>query len=183
MIADRQDDELVRATLAGEREAFDELVERYQGKIYNVALRVTGDREDALDATQNAFVNAYDHLDRFDDRYRFFSWIYRIGLNEALRLVRDRREVSLPAAELESPRAGPESRAHGSETAVAIREVLLQLTPELRAVIVLRHFHGLSYSEMAEIVGVPVKTVKSRLFSARRALRLQLTDRGLAPGE
>jgi len=179
---ERADDELVRAALAGERQAFDELVERYQAKIYNVALRVTGRREDALDATQNAFLNAYDHLDQFDSSYRFFSWIYRIGLNESLRLVRDRREVPLPEVELPSPNASPESRAHGHETAMVIREVLMRLSPELRAVIVLRHLHGLSYAEMSEVVGVPVKTVKSRLFSARQELRIRLAERGFAPG-
>lgn len=182
MTQERPDEELVRATLAGEREAFDVLVERYQGKIYNVALRVTGQREDALDATQNAFLNAYDHLNRFDSKFRFFSWIYRIGLNEALRIVRDRREASLPDAELPSGKAGPESKVRGHETGMAIRAALMSLSPDLRAVVVLRHFHGLSYAEMAEIVGAPVKTVKSRLFSARRELRLQLANRGLAPG-
>lgn len=180
---ERSDDELVRATLAGEREAFDVLVERYQGKIYNVALGITGRPEDALDVTQNAFLNAYDHLDRFDDSYRFFSWIYRIGLNEALRLIRDRRESSLPDMDLPSPSAGPETTMRGREAGRAIREELLELSPDLRAVIVLRHFHGLSYAEMAEVVGVPEKTVKSRLFSARRELRTRLTHRGLAPGE
>ena len=181
MKTERSDDELVRATLGGEREAFDELVERYQGKIYNVALSVTGRREDALDATQNAFLNAYDHLDRFNSEYRFFSWIYRIGLNESLRLLRDRRESSLEETDLPSPKAGPERQVEGRETGRAIRRALMQLAPDLRAVIVLRHFHGLSYAEMAEVVGVPPKTVKSRLFTARRELRHRLTERGLAP--
>ena len=182
MTPERPDDELVRATLEGEREAFDELVERYQGKIYNVALSITGRREDALDATQNAFLNAYDHLDRFDSGFRFFSWIYRIGLNESLRLVRDRRESPLEETNLPSPKAGPERTAEGRETGRAIRRALMRLSPELRAVIVLRHFHGLSYAEMAKVVGVPAKTVKSRLFTARRELRRSLAERGLAPG-
>jgi RNA polymerase sigma-70 factor (ECF subfamily) len=172
----------VRATLGGEREAFDQLVERYQGKIYNVALSITGRREDALDATQNAFLNAYDKLDRFDSEYRFFSWIYRIGLNESLRLVRDRKEGSVPETGLPSPQAGPESTVRGREAGRVIRRALMQLSPDLRAVIVLRHFHGLSYAEMAAVIGVPAKTVKSRLFSARQQLRRSLTEEGLAPG-
>ncbi|MGB5890005.1 MAG: sigma-70 family RNA polymerase sigma factor, partial [Thermoanaerobaculia bacterium] len=99
-----RDSELVQAVLEGNSEAFDELAERYGGKLYNAALRVTGNPEDALDATQNALLKAYDNLASFDPSYRFFSWIYRIQMNEALNLVHKRRRyVGLPS-EMPAPK-------------------------------------------------------------------------------
>lgn len=175
------DSELVQAALEGKREAFEELAERYSGKLYNAALRITGTPEDALDATQNALLKAYDNLSSFDPSYRFYTWIYRIQMNEALNLVHKRRRfVSLPSEMPAPTQATPEREVLGRETGSAIETALLELTPDYRAVVVLRHFHGLSYEEMAEILGVPAKTVKSRLFTARRELRQKLSDRGFA---
>lgn len=176
-----RDSELVQAVLDGNSEAFDELAERYGGKLYNAALRVTGNPEDALDATQNALLKAYDKLASFDPSYRFFSWIYRIQLNEALNLVHKRRRyVSLPS-EMPAPTpATPEREYLDHETGSAIEAALLELKPDHRAVVVLRHFHGFSYEEIAAILGLPAKTVKSRLFTARRELRQKLSDRGFA---
>ena len=176
-----RDGELVQAALEGNSEAFDELAERYSGKLYNAALRVTGNPEDALDATQNALLKAYDNLASFDPSYRFFSWIYRIQLNEALNLVHKRRRyVGLPSEMPAPTQATPEREYLDRETGSAIETALLELTPDYRAVVVLRHFHGFSYEEMAEILSVPAKTVKSRLFTARRALRQKLSDKGIA---
>jgi RNA polymerase sigma-70 factor (ECF subfamily) len=175
----RDDRELVAATLAGDQFAFDELVERYQGKIYNLALGVTGNSEDAMDATQGAFLKVYQNLSRFDPAHRLFSWIYRISLNEALNIVNRRRRFSPLDPELASGAAGPEERSCGRETGRAIRETLVELKPDLRVTVVLRHLHGLSYSEMSDVIGVPAKTVKSRLFAARRELRQKLLAKGL----
>lgn len=176
-----RDRELVQAVLEGNSEAFDELAERYGGKLYNAALRVTGNPEDALDATQNALLKAYDNLASFDPSYRFFTWIYRIQMNEALNLVyKRRRYVGLPSEMPAPTQANPEREYLDRETGSAIETALLELTPDYRAVVVLRHFHGFSYEEMAEILDVPAKTVKSRLFTARRELRRQLSERGFA---
>jgi RNA polymerase sigma-70 factor (ECF subfamily) len=175
-----QDNDLVRACLAGSPEAFDELVDRYQMKIYNLALRITGNSEDAMDVTQETFLKAWDNLQRFDPAHRFFSWIYRIGTNEALNLVRGRKPESELAAEPAAPAPGPESRAQGRQTGRRIREGIASLSPDYRAVVVLRHFHGLSYEEMSEVIGISVGKVKSRLFSARKLLREHLTAEGLA---
>ncbi len=176
-----RDRELVQAVLEGNSEAFDELAERYGGKLYNAALRVTGNPEDALDAAQNALLKAFDKLASFDPSYRFFTWIYRIQMNEALNLVyKRRRYVGLPSEMPAPTQANPEREYLDRETGSAIETALLELTPDYRAVVVLRHFHGFSYEEMAEILDVPAKTVKSRLFTARRELRRQLSERGFA---
>jgi RNA polymerase sigma-70 factor (ECF subfamily) len=172
------DNELVQATLAGDGQAYEELVARYEAPVYNVALRITGNIEDAMDATQAAFLKAFDHLSAFDSKHRFFSWIYRIGLNEALSLVKVRRRFIDLDHEPPQREADPERRCRASEAGRGIEEALADLKPDYRAVIVLRHLQGLSYDEIAEVTGVPAKTVKSRLFTARRALRLELTRRG-----
>jgi RNA polymerase sigma-70 factor (ECF subfamily) len=139
---------LVKRVLDGDERSFSTLVERYQGVLFNLALRTVGDFDEAQDVTQTAFVKAYRNLRSFDPRHRFFSWIYRITLNEsdALELIdRDERRHLL-------------DRAIGD-------------LPELyRRVVELRHRSELSYREIAEALDIPEKTVKSRLFSARRRL-------------
>ena len=166
---DEDDATLIRRVLDGETAAFEVLVERYQRVLYTVALRMLGNRDDAKDATQTAFVRAYERLASFDEQYRFFSWIYRILVNECLNVIRGRR----PEDELTPVLAtsgGPFESAVSSERQAQVQAALLQLTPEYRAVVVLRHFAGLSYDEMADALGVPAKTVKSRLYSGRQRL-------------
>jgi RNA polymerase sigma-70 factor (ECF subfamily) len=174
----RSDQELARASIDGDRRAFGELVDSYQTRIFNLALRVTGHTEDAMDVTQTAFLKVYENLERFDAGRPFSSWIYRIALNEALTLVGRRRSAALEI-EPESPDRTPERKAESRETTRAVQEALLELTPEHRAMIVLRHFEGLSYEEMSQITGIPGKTVKSRLFTARQKLRSLLERRRL----
>ena len=167
--ADPDDLALVRQSLAGHTEAFGVLVTRYQKVMYTVALRMLGNPEDARDATQDAFVKAYQHLPSFDSRYRFDSWMYRILVNACLNVNRD-RHLEEP---LDAEAAGADSpfdTALASERGEQINAALLQLTPEYRAVVVLRHFAGQSYGEIAEALSIPEKTVKSRLYSARQRL-------------
>jgi RNA polymerase sigma-70 factor (ECF subfamily) len=174
-----EDNDLVQATLAGDRGAFDELVDRYQIKIYNMALRVTGNTEDALDVSQAAFLKAYDNLGRFKPSHRFFSWLYRIGMNEALDVLGRRRKYTQLDLDIPEPAADPEAECWGNQAGRRLQAALMELQPIYRAVIVLRHFHGLSYDEIGEVVGVPTRTVKSRLFTARRELRLKLIKSGV----
>jgi len=165
-----QDDAiLVRRSLAGDQTAFEALVGRYQKVLYTVALRMLGNRDDAKDATQTAFVRAYERLGSFDEQYRFFSWIYRILLNECLNVLRGRRPESALSPVLATT-SGPFEAAVSGERREQIQAALLQLNPDYRAAIVLRHFAGLSYEEMADALGVPAKTVKSRLHTARQRL-------------
>ena len=169
-----QDDyPLIEATLRGDVEAFGVLVERYQKPLFSAASRITGNREDALEATQTAFLKAYDKLGTFDSAHRFFSWIFRIVVNESLDIARQRRRfVDESAERADRPSADdPEADYSSVQDAARVRRALARLPPDHRVVIVLRHFHELSYGEMAEVIGIPEKTVKSRLWSARRELR------------
>jgi RNA polymerase sigma-70 factor (ECF subfamily) len=165
------DVELVQRCRTGDRAAFDVLVLRYQSPVYNAALRMLGNREDAKDVAQNAFLKAFEHLEDFDPQYRFFSWLYRIALNEALTAMgRRKQHGAITGLEIDGA-PGPEATVAGGQTAVAINGALLQLVSEQRQVVILRHVLDLSYEEMAEVLQVPDKTVKSRLHSARQKLR------------
>jgi RNA polymerase sigma-70 factor, ECF subfamily len=172
---------MVRACLEGNTAAFGTLVERYSGKLFNAAYRITHSREDAVDATQSAFLKAYEKLPAFDFDHRFFSWIYRIALNEALDIAgRRRREANLDDAP-EPITGDPEGEYAEAERGRLVQRALMLLPNEARALIVLRHFQGLSYGDIAEILDVSEKTVKSRLFSARQRLRLLLQERRWLP--
>ena len=166
---DPDDATLVAASLAGDSVAFEDLVRRYQGVLFAVALRMLGDYDDASDATQAAFVRAYGRLGTFDRRFRFFSWLYRILLNECLNARRGRRpheqvrpEMAMAGSPLEALEAA-ERRRH-------VQQALLALSHEYREVIVLRHFGELGYDDIAATLGIPAKTVKSRLYTARQRL-------------
>jgi RNA polymerase sigma-70 factor (ECF subfamily) len=167
------DNRLIEATLRGDADSFGVLVDRYQAPLYHAAYRITGNREDALEATQTAFLKTYDKLRTFDPSHRFFSWIFRIVVNESLDIAQrgrrfdgdDVEDANLPAAD------DPETDYSAAQANSLVRRALARLQPDHRVVLVLRHFHDLSYGEMADVIGIPEKTVKSRLFSARRELR------------
>jgi len=166
---DAEDAALVARSLEGDAAAFEVLVERYQRVLYTVAYRMLGNPDDARDAIQTAFVRAYERLATFDADHRFFSWIYRIVINECLNLIRARRpeEALTPAL---AAVGSPFDTAASQERRTQVQAALLQLSPDYRAVVVLRHFAGLSYDEMAAALGVPSKTIKSRLHTARQRL-------------
>jgi RNA polymerase sigma-70 factor (ECF subfamily) len=172
---DEDDAALVARCLAGEPAAFEPLVARYQRPLFNVAFRLLGRYEEAGDATQNAFIKAYSHLSSFDPTQRFFSWIYRILKNECLNMLRSARPMEPLPAHLVAA-GGPADGLDDSERRDAVRRGLMALSVEYREVIALRHFAGLSYDEIAATLGIPAKTVKSRLFSARQRLGEILSD-------
>lgn len=172
------DEELVRRCLQGDREAFEPLVARYQHVLFNVALRMVGDYEDARDVAQTAFVKAYAKLGSFDPRHRFFSWLYRIMVNEALNLI-DRRKPGAPLPPGLAVDVDPGAVLEATECAELVETALGELPPESREVLVLRHFGELSYQEMAETLAIPEKTVKSRLFTARQRLGEILLAKGV----
>jgi len=172
---------LVEACLRGDRNAFDELVDRYEGPLFSVAYRITGSVEDAMDATQNAFVNAYEKLHTFDPSYRFFSWIYRIAVNQSLNLVGRRRDQTTFDEDAPAVEPNPSEVFETTEIRGHLKRALLELQPHYRTVIVLKHLEGFSYREIGELLEIPEKTVKSRLFTARQRLRVILTERGLTP--
>ncbi len=175
---DEEDRALVERFRRGDREAFAELVVRYQGPVYNAAFWIVRRAEDASDVAQTAFLKAAERIDDYDPDYRFFSWLYRIALNEALNLVRDhgREEELDERIERADDGAGPEERLQSSQRSRRLQEALMKLSTRDRVVVSLRHFSELSYAEIAEVLEIDEKTVKSRLFEARQRLRLLLED-------
>ncbi len=164
------DETLVQRCLAGDREAFADIVSRYERPLYNVALRTLGDAEDARDATQNAFVKAWVNLGQFDQSRRLFSWLYRIALNESLNRLRARRRQEPLDERLVDGGRAPDEGALQHERRRQLELAMAQLSDGYREVLVLRHWMQLSYDEIADAIGIPPKTVKSRLFSARTRL-------------
>ncbi|HET9950796.1 MAG TPA: RNA polymerase sigma factor [Candidatus Eisenbacteria bacterium] len=165
----------------GDDRAFTKLVEMYERVIYNLAFRMTNDREDARDIAQTVFVKAYRKLSSFDPRHRFFSWIYRIGVNECLNhRARSRRFEELdPDLMAEGGAGDADERASTLLRSEAIEDSLMSLSVDYRTVIILRHFLELNQAEMAQILDVPEKTVKSRLHTARQLMAGQLGRRGI----
>ena len=166
------DRDLVRCCLQGDTHAFDQLVQAHQRVLYNVAVRMVRDADDARDIVQTTFVKAYKRLDTYDENHKFFSWIYRILMNEALNhLARRKRTEPLDGHEhLVAPHENPEHDYTTARRDEAIEAALRQLSFDHQTVIVLRHFVILSYAEIAACLGITEPRVKSRLFEARRRL-------------
>jgi len=172
------DGRLVARCCEGDRRAFADLVSRYQKPIYNAAMHMLHHTEDARDVTQTVFLKAYEHLGDYDPKFKFYSWIYRIALNESINaLQRRRRSEPLTEQELDD-HDGPDDEVGNQQASRRVQAALMTLRPDYRAVIVLKHFLDSSYEDMSEILGVPDKTVKSRLFTARQALREALNGHG-----
>lgn len=172
---DADDADCVRHCLAGDTTAFAGIVDRYQRVLFTVAVRMLGDRDEAADATQTAFIRAYRKLSTFDPAQRFFSWIYRILVNECLNVRRGRRPRDPLTADLmvgDSPAELLETK----ERRQRVQAAILALPDDYRAVIVLRHFAELSYEQIAETLQVPASLVKSRLHEARQRLGRMLLD-------
>ncbi len=177
------DAQLIEAALAGDSTAFGELVQKYQDRLYNTIVHVTGSAEDALDAVQDAFVQAFLKLDTFQQSSAFYTWLYRIAFNVAAsRRRRKRPALSVEHARESSglepvdPQPGPESRVEQDECCRQVQEAMAGLTEEHRAVLVLREIDGCCYETIADILDVPIGTVRSRLHRARVQLREELKE-------
>jgi RNA polymerase sigma-70 factor (ECF subfamily) len=179
-ISEADDDRaLVQRYRQGDAKAFTELVVRYQRPIYNAAFWVLRSAEDASDITQIVFMKVAEGIDDYDPRFKFFSWIYRIAVNEALNLQRRHgREEPLDddfdAPDTDTP--NPEQQLDQAQRARRLEQAMLNLSVSDRVVLALRHFSECSYEDMAQVLMIDEKTVKSRLFDARRRLRGQLGD-------
>ena len=172
------DAELIERCLKGDRSAYESLLSEYEKPVYNVAFRMLHNIDDAQDVTQTVFLKVFENLNRYDARYRFFSWIYRIAINESINAANKRSRQRPLDGDPAFPGGGPEDEFRSAEVSGAIEEVLMTIKAEYRTVLVLKHFSGFSYEEISDVVDVPPKTVKSRLFTARRLLRDGLIARG-----
>ena len=176
---DDADRALVERFRNGDREAFTDLMVRYQRPIYNAAFWVLRNVEDAQDVAQSVFLRVAERLDEYDGQYKFFSWIYRIAVNESLNLLRRHGREEALDDDVDIPDAegtNPESQVSNAQLAQRIRSALMGLSTNDRVVLTLRHFSECSYQEIAQILDLDEKTVKSRLFEARHRLRALLAD-------
>lgn len=178
-----QDDDVlwVRQTLAGDPQAFGELVQRYERDVFNLTYRMLNERREAEDAAQEAFLRAYSNLDRYDQSRSFKTWLLSIASNHCIDRLRRRRLTWLsleeplpPHPALTSDIPGPEEATLTNERNVLVQDLLEELSPDYRLAVVLRYWYDLSYAEIAEMLDTTESAIKSRLFRARQALANQL---------
>ena len=174
---------LVTAARRGDTQAFEELVFRYERRVFSVAQRITHNREDAEDVAQESFHKAFRHLDDFQEKSRFSTWLTRIAINEAFMLLRRRRGVlevsperpddgvkSVPEAFVDR-NPNPEESCWRRERTQLLTEAINRLGPKIRSTILLRDFEERSVEETAQILGTSISAVKARVFQGRRKLR------------
>jgi RNA polymerase sigma-70 factor (ECF subfamily) len=179
----RSDETLVAATKRGDAQAFEELVLRHRQKVLAVAERITNNREDAEDVAQESLHKAFLHLDAFQEKSQFSTWLTRIAMNEAFMLLRRRRGVvevlpetpndgmNLTAEVFVDQSPNPEQSCWQRERAQLLAKAINRLSPNLRSTILLRHLEERSVEETAQILGTTISAVKARVFHGRRKLR------------
>ncbi|MDM7921827.1 MAG: sigma-70 family RNA polymerase sigma factor [Pyrinomonadaceae bacterium] len=182
------DKELIVSAVVGSEPSFEELVRRYQRPITSYVYRMLGDYDSALDVTQEVFIKVFNSLDRYSSEYKFSTWLYRIAHNAAIDHMR-RNSVNAQSLETENPDGAyelqiesslpsPETEHERSEWRMEIEAVVKCLPAAYRDLILLRHSNDLSYDEIATVTGLPLGTVKNRLFRAREMMREILIGRG-----
>lgn len=165
------DHSIIKKVREGDVEAFAHIVERHQQTIFNLTFQMTGNEEDARDLTQDIFIKAYLNLDRVDPRYKFFSWLYRLGVNHTLDHIRQRKPYVLIEEQEVHERQTQDDIVDLLKTRVNVRKAILKLKPKYRLLIVMKYYSAMSYEQMSSITGIPESRVKSRLFEARQMLR------------
>ncbi len=183
------DSELVLKSQQGDVRAFDELVERYHGKIYGLTYNMTSNREDAEDLTQEVFMKAFEALPRFQGKSSFYTWIYRIAVNKTINYRKKRnrkRALSLDQFDQDiktddvyhelTTKGSPLRNISLSELQEKLNEALQHLSEKHRTVVVMHDMQGIPHDDIAKVVGASVGTVRSRLFYARRQMQTELTE-------
>src|SRR6266851_3419505 len=182
------DEELVALSQAGDHDSFNELILRWERPIYALAYRVIGREEDARDVCQEAFLRAFRALPRFRGQAKFSSWLYRIALNLCRDWVRRERRTPvvqapegvdlLELAEAAQPSESIEDLIARKDLVRAVERVMARLPEEQRTAIVLKEYHGLTFQEIADLVGCPLSTVKTRLYQGLTVVRRELAKSG-----
>lgn len=179
------EEKLISRLRDGDRHAFDELIQPYASKVYNIALSMLGDENDALDASQDTFLKVYRYIRKFNGKSSFYTWVYRITYNTCLDILKKRKknysysiDNKIYASDGEEfdiqivdPSPLPEDIIIKNETSQTVRMLISKLKPDYSAVVILRDIQGLSYDEIADILDLSVGTVKSRISRGRFALK------------
>jgi RNA polymerase sigma-70 factor (ECF subfamily) len=183
------DRDLVATAMSGIEGSFEELVRRYQRPISAYVYRMVGDYDSALDLTQEIFIKVYSSLSRYRAEFKFSTWIYKIAHNSAVDHLRRTatREQSLINGNdgdnfelpIESGRPNPEQESERKERRIEIEGVVRTLPSHYRELIILRHSQDLTYEEIVDVTGLPLGTVKNRLFRAREMMRHQFVEKGI----
>lgn len=176
------DSQIIERTLRGEPEAFNVLVRRWERQIYGLTLRMLGRDEEARDATQETFLSAYRNLPKFRGEAKFSSWIYRIALNICNTKLRSRAKITISideqreatGFELASDSEDLSTSIQQEQVARHVRRALHGLPAEMRQVIIMKEYEGLKFSEISEILGIPLSTVKTRMYTGLSELRKRL---------
>ena len=178
MSEEQLDREYVERCLRGDLDAFSMLIDRYQAPVFRIVLNMVGNYEDAKEVLQQVFMKAFEHLSSYDPNRKFFSWIYRVAVNESINHIRARRPLEPLTEDVRGSLWDPARTFEERERDGKVRDAVAELSETYRPVVILRHFAHLSYEEIAEVLGLPEKTVKSRLFTARQLLRDALAAKG-----
>lgn len=174
-----RDHELIDRCRKGDRVALGRLVKEYERPIYNAAYRVLGNSADAADVTQVVFLKVFERLEQYNPKFKFFSWIYRIAVNEAINHRNRTRNEQIFEEDQFISAENPESRLNSKQLSEVVQDGLMELQEDYRVVMVLRHFSELSYQDISQVLHIPEKTVKSRLYSARQIMKGHLAEKGM----
>lgn len=187
-VSQENDEQVIQKILAGEKELFSHLLLKFQKGLFNFILRMVGQYELATDLTQEAFMKAYLSLDQFDNRYKFSTWLFTIASNLTIDHLRKKR-ITMYSLEkkhegiqkgmierLKSQGGTPIEELEHNELKKKVQESIEKLSPEYREIIILRHMNGFSYEDIASITGLPLGTVKNRIFRARQILKEHLNQ-------
>ena len=169
------DTKLIERCRSGDREAFEALLVKYEKPVFNAAYRMLNSRDDASDITQTVFLKVFENFDQFDPTRRFFSWIYRITLNESINWLSKTNRLEPLAFEATDQSKGPEQEVDSAKVSHDVQAALMTMKTDYRSAVILKHFLGCSYTEISQILDVPEKKVKSRLYTARQQLKDALT--------
>ena len=166
-----EDYSLVKKCLNGDGEAYSALVEKYYKIIFRLSQKLLRNYDDAEEITQIVFVKAYENLDTYNPRYKFFSWLYRITVNETINFSKKKSSSEEISEDIVAGEDDPEEIYDRNELGEKIQDALMELDMIYRLPIVLKHFLNYSYKELSDLLGIPEKRVKSRLFTGRQLLK------------
>jgi RNA polymerase sigma-70 factor, ECF subfamily len=177
------DNQIIEQILRGNGNLYEVLVKKYQKQVYTLSFRMLNDKEDAKDIAQNAFIKAYDNLDSFNNKLKFFSWIYRITLNECINAQKRQSRFDSIDGNTKFKRVADsdsiEANFETTERNKLLETALDSLKQETKALIIMKYYEDMSYEEIASALDIPVGKVKSRLFSARQVLKENLIEQGI----